>query len=76
MEEAIALHQQDENTSFIALQTTGGKVNANPANPDKDGKPQKEKTKRTNLKKRKIRKLKRYQRTKTRIRRHPKPLQQ
>ena len=36
----------------------------------------KKKTKRTNLKKRKIRKLKRYQRTKTRIRRHLKPLQQ
>ena len=37
MEEAIALHQQDEDTSFVekALQTTGGKVNANPANPDK-----------------------------------------
>ena len=32
MEEAIALHQQDEDTSFVekALQTTGGKVNANP----------------------------------------------
>ena len=37
LEEAIELHQQDENTSFVekALQTTGGhKVPGNPANPD------------------------------------------
>ena len=37
LEEAIELHQQDENTSFVekALQMTGGhKVPGNPANPD------------------------------------------
>ena len=59
MEEAIALHQQDEDTSFVekALQTTGGKVNANPANPDKkDGKPQKEKDKKDKSQKEKDKK--------------------